>query len=195
MFGVDVKYFFCSNVLMVAPMVVFLLFRCYPHGGMKYARHVELPVLGDTSVWPMAVVLLTLLSLYYLWRAALLDPGIIMRQPVKTMTGEGDDSALPKGWSRHFDKKEGQPYFYNHDTESTHWEIPKYCATCNIQKLPRSKHCAFCDNCVDRFDHHCPWGTLLGCAHPHLVDLLFALRVFQWATASVVGTTWCSCAS
>jgi hypothetical protein len=60
-------------------------------------------------------------------------------------------------------------YFYNTNKPILKYVINghlltlNYCNSCSAYRPPRTSHCSLCDNCVQRFDHHCLWlGTCIG---------------------------------
>jgi len=97
--------------------------------------------------------LLYLLALRFLWAAAFTDPGFIPRGNEPTPKRR-EDYMRPNG--------------------------QKFCDTCRIWRPLRAKHCRYCDACVKKLDHHCPWiGTCVGERnYKHFFGFLSTLTVY-----------------
>ena len=105
-------------------------------------------------------IILFLISIFALVKSGCTDPGIIPRQIGYTKSDiRYDINVLLNG------------------------NIVKYsyCPVCKIFRPPRASHCRKCDNCCQRFDHHCQWlGTCVGKRnYKYFFIFVFTLNVFS----------------
>jgi ankyrin repeat protein len=70
-------------------------------------------------------------------------------------------------------------------TKQIQFGVRHLCHRCQCIRRPRSRHCSFCDHCVQDFDHHCIY---LGCCigRNNRLDLLLAMIAL--AITSIYGT-------
>ena len=92
---------------------------------------------------PFIIGIIYIITVILLIIAAFCDPGIIFRFPLEKNIIE--------------DRKEYKIF------QLGYIKRYKFCSTCLIMRPNRSTHCGDCNNCVEKFDHHCPWiGSCVG---------------------------------
>ncbi|KAK4486166.1 hypothetical protein RD792_008835 [Penstemon davidsonii] len=149
-FGPDVRSVFLSIFLIVAPAVVFCVF---------VARKLMDDFSGDWGISIMVVfVVFTLYVLVLLLLTSGRDPGIIPRNAHPPEPESYEGSSMEFGPTQTPRLPRVKDIVINGITVKV-----KYCETCKLYRPPRCSHCSICDNCVEKFDHHCPWvGQCIG---------------------------------
>lgn len=156
---------FCTLFMIVVMCVLFFFFEA------PFIASVLSPAV------PIVLAYLVVLLVCYLFRTSLTDPGFLPRaseQEAEILYGAVGLIARQKTIAVN-----------GHDV------VLKYCTTCNMYRPPRCSHCSLCNNCVENFDHHCPWvGNCVGlrnyrffylfvCIATLLTTAFFASAVFH----------------
>ena len=117
------------------------------------------------------MLILFFLSSFFLFKSGLIDSGILLRGNLTDIQMENKNCRSKPTRLRQLG------YIREY----------KICDTCYIVRPLRSTHCGICDNCIYRFDHHCPWiGTCVGKRnYPYFFIFLILLNLFQVYTAAV----------
>ncbi|XP_055014957.1 palmitoyltransferase ZDHHC9 [Boleophthalmus pectinirostris] len=140
--------FYLTLFLIVGTCSLFFAFEC-PY----LAVHLSPAI-------PVFAAVLFLFVMAMLLRTSFSDPGVLPRALPDEATFiemeiEAANGNVPPG-------QRAPPRIRNVQINNQIVKL-KYCYTCKIFRPPRASHCSICDNCVDRFDHHCPWvGNCVG---------------------------------
>ncbi|MBA0712484.1 hypothetical protein Golax_011585 [Gossypium laxum] len=150
-FGPDVRSLGLTILLILAPVSIFCVFVARKLMD-DFSHHLGISIM-------VVAVVFTLYDLVLLLLTSGRDPGIIPRNA---------HPPEPESFDGNADVGAGQtpplrlPRIKEVEVNGISVKI-KYCDTCMLYRPPRCSHCSICNNCVERFDHHCPWvGQCIG---------------------------------
>ncbi|TDG98633.1 hypothetical protein EPR50_G00202950 [Perca flavescens] len=153
--------FYCNGRIMMAKQtgvfyltLVLILVTC----GLFFTFDCPFLALQLTPVIPVIGGVLFLFVLGTLLRTSFSDPGVLPRATPDEAADLERQIDVANGSTGYRPPPRTKEVVINGQTVKL-----KYCFTCKIFRPPRASHCSLCDNCVERFDHHCPWvGNCVG---------------------------------
>ncbi|XP_058092841.1 probable protein S-acyltransferase 7 [Magnolia sinica] len=153
-FGPDVRSLVLTILLIVVPVIIFASFISQRLIN-EFQHH-----LGKLIVAIPVIFMIYVLCILFLTSGR--DPGIIPRSTHPPESEDDGDACLSIDWAGNQGPTSSLPPTKDVLVNGMVVKV-KYCHTCMLYRPPRCSHCSICNNCVDRFDHHCPWvGQCIG---------------------------------